>query len=371
MVTRNYRIWDPPVYPSFVKTQRARFLHYSLIVSTLGAVLIAIPNYDSAAYFVVGILAALALYGIVGIRLNQVGRYDIAGWLLILLVAAAINANLIDGAGLHDPAIAALPLLILLFAVLFNRIWIFFAAGLTILSVFTVYFLNLAGVIDPGYEPTLARAAIISVLMAATSLVLWLFAGSWIKTVEFLRESYDRTLEGWVKALEFKDPATSGHVREVVDLTERLAVKLGCTEDEVLHIRRGALLHDIGKIGIPDRILSKNGPLSEDEWNVMREHPSLAREFLSGIPFLASAMTIPYSHHERWNGEGYPEGLQGEAIPLAARIFAVVDVWHALGEDRPYRRAWTRAEIADYIRSNAGSLFDPVVVHYFMEIIEA
>jgi putative nucleotidyltransferase with HDIG domain len=319
---------------------------------------------------VVGVLLVLAVFGVIGIRLNQTGRFDLAGWTLIFLVLAAINVNLIDGAGLHDPAIVALPLLILLFAVLFDRNWIFLAAALTVASVFTVYLLHYFELVAFDYRPTLERAVIISILLLASAMVLWLFAGSWEQSVSYLRESYDRTLEGWVKALEFKDPATSSHVLEVVELTGRLAEKLGCGEEEVRHIRRGALLHDIGKIGVPDQILAKTGPLSEEEWKVMREHPALAREFLSGIPFLASAMTIPYSHHERWNGDGYPLGLRGEEIPLAARIFAVVDVWHALGEDRPYRRAWTKTEISDYIRANAGTMFDPIVVHFFMELVE-
>ncbi|MRR13393.1 HD domain-containing protein, partial [bacterium] len=156
-----------------------------------------------------------------------------------------------------------------------------------------------------------------------------------------LRCAYDATLEGWSLALELRDEETSGHTERAAALAVELAELLGIPESQLSHVRRGALLHDIGKMAVPDSILRKPGSLTEEEWAVMRRHPEYARTFLSQIEYLEPALDIPYSHHERWNGSGYPQGLKGEDIPLPARIFAVIDVFDALTSDRPYRKAWT------------------------------
>ncbi|MCD6576730.1 MAG: GAF domain-containing protein [Anaerolineaceae bacterium] len=185
-----------------------------------------------------------------------------------------------------------------------------------------------------------------------------------------LVNAYDTTIEGWARTLELRDRETEGHSQRVMDLTMRLSRKLGIPEDEIKHIQRGALLHDIGKMGIPDKILLKKGPLTEEEWVVMRKHPQFARDMLSAIPFLEKAIDIPYYHHERWDGTGYPCGLRGEDIPLSARIFAIVDVWDALRSDRPYRKAWTDEEALNEIKRGNGTHFDPVVVKAFMEVID-
>ncbi len=182
--------------------------------------------------------------------------------------------------------------------------------------------------------------------------------------------AYETTLEGWAKALEMRDAETYGHTQRVLDLTLRLAQALSVPAEELPHIRRGVLLHDIGKFAIPDEILHKPGPLEPQEWEIMRRHPQLAAEMLSEIEFLKPALVIPLYHHERWDGTGYPFGLKGEQIPLAARIFAVVDVWDALTNDRPYHRAISREEALAYIRSQAGTHFDPQVVEVFLELIE-
>lgn len=184
-----------------------------------------------------------------------------------------------------------------------------------------------------------------------------------------LKQSYDATIAGWSRALDLRDHETEGHSERVTELTLRLARLMGVPEDQMEHIRRGALLHDIGKMGVPDHILLKPGPLSVDEWSIMRQHPVYAFRWLSAIPFLQPALDIPYAHHERWDGSGYPRGLHGEQIPLAARIFAVVDVWDALRSDRPYRSAWTEEQTIAYLRSLAGTHFDPQVVAAFLEMI--
>jgi putative nucleotidyltransferase with HDIG domain len=183
-----------------------------------------------------------------------------------------------------------------------------------------------------------------------------------------LTQAYDTTLEGWSRAMDLRDKETEGHTQRVTDLTARLARELGVPDADLVHMRRGALLHDIGKMGVPDGILLKPGPLTDAEWAVMRKHPVHAYELLLPIAYLRPALDIPYCHHEKWDGTGYPRGLKGEGIPLAARIFTVVDVWDALTSDRPYRPAWTRDLALDYIRQEAGKSFDPKVVEVFIRL---
>ena len=184
-----------------------------------------------------------------------------------------------------------------------------------------------------------------------------------------LRLAYDTTIEGWARALELRDKETEGHTRRVTDMTVRLARVMGIDDEALVHIRRGALLHDIGKMGVPDHILLKPGKLSEAEWEAMREHPSHALTMLSPITFLRPALEIPYCHHEKWDGSGYPRGLKGEAIPLAARIFSLVDVWDALSYDRPYRRAWSQDKVISYLRERAGIDFDPGITEVFLRML--
>jgi len=181
--------------------------------------------------------------------------------------------------------------------------------------------------------------------------------------------AYDTTLEGWSRALDLRDKETEGHTQRVTEMTLRLARAAGTFgEDELVNARRGALLHDIGKMGIPDSILLKPGPLTDDEWIVMRKHPVYAYELLMPIPFLRSALDIPYCHHEKWDGTGYPRGLRGELIPLAARLFAVVDVWDALRSDRPYRPGWPEDKVREHIRAGAGAHFEPRAVEIFLDV---
>jgi HD-GYP domain-containing protein (c-di-GMP phosphodiesterase class II)/DNA-binding response OmpR family regulator len=187
-----------------------------------------------------------------------------------------------------------------------------------------------------------------------------------IKSAMDLSVAYDATLEGWSRALELRERETAGHSHRVVEMTLALAREMNFPELALPHIRRGALLHDIGKMGVPDRILLKEGPLDEDEWLVMRQHPIYAYQLLSRIPYLQPALDIPLYHHEWWSGGGYPKGLVGEKIPLGARIFALVDVWDALTMDRPYRPAWSESKTLDYLQEQAGTHFDPQVVETFM-----
>jgi HD-GYP domain-containing protein (c-di-GMP phosphodiesterase class II) len=184
-----------------------------------------------------------------------------------------------------------------------------------------------------------------------------------------LVNAYDATIEGWSAALDLRDKETEGHSQRVTEMSIQLARTLGIGEAELVHVRRGALLHDMGKMGIPDSILLKPDALTDEEWVIMRQHPQHAFDLLSPIAYLKPALDIPYSHHEKWDGSGYPRGLKGEQIPLVARIFAVVDVWDALLSERPYRMAWTKEKTLEHVRAGAGSHFDPAVVEAFMNLI--
>jgi PAS domain S-box-containing protein len=181
-----------------------------------------------------------------------------------------------------------------------------------------------------------------------------------------LMQAYDATIEGWSQAMDLRDKETQGHTLRVAEYTVRLARAISMREDEIVHVRRGALLHDIGKLGVPDTILFKPSRPTEEEWGILRQHPQFAHDMLSPIAYLRLALDIPYCHHEKWDGTGYPRGLKGEQIPLPARIFSVVDVWDALISDRPYRPAWPREKALNYIREQSGKFFDPEAVNMFL-----
>ncbi len=184
-----------------------------------------------------------------------------------------------------------------------------------------------------------------------------------------LQLAFNSTLAGWARALELRDRETEGETQNSADLAMRLAQMLGESDDDLTHLYRGAILHDVGMISIPDGILLKRGPLTSEEWAIIRKHPQVAFDILSPVLFLRPALDIPHCHHECWDGSGYPRALKGEHIPLAARIFAVVDVWTALRSDRPYRKAWTDADADDYLRKQSGKQFDPAVIQAFFRLI--
>jgi HD-GYP domain-containing protein (c-di-GMP phosphodiesterase class II) len=178
--------------------------------------------------------------------------------------------------------------------------------------------------------------------------------------------AYDATIEGLTRALDLRDKETEEHTRRVSDITVDLAVRLGREDADLVHVRRGAILHDIGKVAIPDRILFKPGPLTEDEWKIMRQHPGIAVDLLSSVSYLTPALAIPHWHHEKWDGSGYPDQLRGREIPFSARLFALVDVYDALTSNRSYRSAWSKNETLQYIESQSGRHFDPALVPEFV-----
>ena len=184
-----------------------------------------------------------------------------------------------------------------------------------------------------------------------------------------LASAYDATIEGWSRALDLRDKETEGHTQRVTEMTLKLAQAMGFMELDLVQIRRGALLHDIGKMGVPDKILLKPDRLTDAEWKVMKNHPQLAFDLLQPIAYLQSALEIPYCHHEKWDGSGYPRALSGAQIPLQARLFAIVDVWDAITSDRPYRKGWSRKKALKYIQDQSGKHFDPQVVEIFLREI--
>jgi HD-GYP domain-containing protein (c-di-GMP phosphodiesterase class II) len=209
--------------------------------------------------------------------------------------------------------------------------------------------------------------------VAASALLIFLVSRRYLDragtAAAELQHAYDATLAGWAAALDLRDHSTAEHTQRVTELTVALAARFGYAGDALEDVRRGATLHDIGKMGVPDHILGKAGPLTDDEWREMRRHPDLAVDMLRGIDYLAPALPIPWCHHEKWDGSGYPRGLAGEQIPLEARLFAVVDVFDAVTSERPYRSPMTDADALALIQDGAGSHFDPRVVAAFLELV--
>jgi HD-GYP domain-containing protein (c-di-GMP phosphodiesterase class II) len=360
----------PPKSNNYAQTQRIRILHVMLLAALVGALYFALQN------IVLGdIPSAISLFllggiSLVALALNRSQHFQLAAFMFGAAVLGVLDYALFEGrAGLYDPGIVVYPIFILCTTFLFKRQGFVLAIFFSIASVALLYWLEINRIFKPFYPSSPNHVVGLSVLFVITALITWIVGETWESHLKHLQESYDLTLKGWAKALEYRDGETEGHSQRVTELCVALARKLGIRDEEILNIQRGALVHDIGKMAIPDRILFKPGPLDETEWAMMKQHPALARELISGIPFLQPAMAIPYSHHEYWDGSGYPNGLKGEEIPLAARIFTVIDQWDALRSDRPYRKAWTTESVTDYLRKNRGKIFDPRIVDAFLAVI--
>jgi HD-GYP domain-containing protein (c-di-GMP phosphodiesterase class II) len=323
------------------------------------------------AYQLAAILFIIAGFCLVGLYLNHKLYQNAAAIILCTLIFLAMGFNLVDGAALHDPGVAAYPIFILCITFFFGYWAIAISALASVASVVSVYWMAVYGIIDPKLDPTLNRVLILSILYIATACLAWIIKSIWDETTSHLVQSYELTLQGWARALEHRDGETEGHCRRVTDLTIDLGTRFGLDKNEITNLRRGAYMHDIGKMAIPDSILFKPGPLDEDEWDVMKQHPVIAFEIISKIPFLQPAVAIPHYHHENWDGSGYPEGLKGTEIPFAARIFTVVDHWDALSSDRPYRKAWPTEKIKTHMKENSGKIYDPVILSEFLDMINS
>jgi len=359
------------------KQQRSRMFNIVTWTVLLAATLFGFLNITFQTWESVIALFGLALFCIPLLILNSKGHNTIAGILLCSLVLVVINLSLYDGDGILDSGILAMPGLILFGALLLGKRYgpLFFIA--TIASLFLMVYLEMEGYIHPTIHPArYSDLYPIGILLLIASLLVWVIVNNYENNLDRVKDAnielslnYDLTIKAMAKVLEYRDLETAGHSSRVVKLCTQLAIILGCNEKEVEHIQRGALLHDIGKLAIPDDILLKPGKLTEKEFKIMQKHPEYGREFLKGISFLEPTVPIVYSHHERWDGNGYPDGLKEEQIPLSARIFSVVDNWDALNSDRPYRKAWARGEVVNYIAENAGIMFDPNITKRFLEMI--
>jgi len=369
MLKRALRIFTPPKYDSIEHTQKAGFLHYALLVTAGTCIALAILN----AFEVTNLDIYLFLMGTICflcVPLNQMGYYTPVATFVSTLLLLIITYSLTEGIGLQDAGLMVYPVYMVFTTYLLGKKTAIFTVVLSILSAALVYAIERMGRLNPAatYEAE-KQLIVVFIFIVAAGALLWVVVDNWEKIVKNLRTTYDMTLSGWSRTLELRDHETEGHSRRVVELTVELAKRVGVQRGELEHIRHGALLHDIGKMAVPDSILLKPGKLTEQEWEVVRQHPVHARNLLKDIPYLKPALDIPYSHHERWDGSGYPQGTTGAEIPLPARVFAVVDVWDALISDRPYRNAWSETQARDYIREQAGKQFDPQVVSLFLELL--
>lgn len=315
----------------------------------------------------------LALY------LNAKGYYNAAAAITSILMLFAAVFDLFEQGSLHDDmGIVAIPVVVAVCSLFFGKRGIYIFSTLSILSIIIIGYLEINKILKPTLLLTTDVGDVVTVviLILSVSILVWVIIDNAEKNLQRIKKhenevrvSYELTLEGLVKALEFRDGETEGHSRRVVELSVMLAERLGLTGDDLFKIKRGALLHDIGKLAIPDNILLKPGPLDDKEWSVMRQHPIYSMKILSDIPFLQSCMCIPYCHHENWDGTGYPRGLKGVEIPLYARIFTVIDHWEALNSDRPYRKAWLWENVLNYLKENRGKIYDPQIVDIFLNMI--
>lgn len=350
--------------------QNAILLHRMLFAGGLAGLLLAAINFSGGdaqegTAFILLTGACLA-----GLYLNALGRYRLSALLLCGATLAVIDYVLFDAAGLRDSGVAAFPIFILCTAFLFDRQGVWWGTLLSLASVAGLYVLQVAGWYHPSSPARPLTLLVLSIIFAIFGLVAAGVRSAWDAHLNLLRESYDLTLQGWSKALEYRDGETEGHCQRVAKLCVDLARRLGHPEAEIADMQRGAYLHDIGKMAIPDRVLYKPGPLDAEERALMQQHTILAERMLADIPFLRPALIIPTAHHEYWDGSGYPRGLRGEAIPAAARIFTVIDHWDALLSDRPYRKAWELERVVAYLRDNSGKLYDPRVVAAFLDMVQ-
>lgn len=339
-----------------------------VVLTSVGIGILALPWVSNLGNHLLGVVVAVGI----ALAVEFVSRRNtlLSVLVMIFFTWAAISSLVFFSGGSESPFFIVFLAVVLLSSVFLGRLGGVISLGLTVLSALAILRLEADGVQLPlNIQYDISDQWIVlgmSFFIVFGSSVLM---SNTIQLTTELQDSYDQTLMGYARALEARDGNTREHSDRVVALTMQLALQYGFSNGQLEAIRRGALLHDIGKIGISDGILRKPESLSDAERGEMRKHPEIARNLLAGIKFLEGSVSIPIFHHERWDGSGYPQGLKGEDIPLEARIFAVVDVWDALTSKRPYREAWDSAKARAYLREHAGTLFDPEVVERFLKLI--
>ena len=359
--------------------QKKRILQVVTWIILLAAILFGFLNMTFRTWESVIALFSLALFCIPILVLNSKGYHSIAEILLCFIVLVVIDISLYDGDGILDSGILAMPALILFGALLLGKRYVPLFLIATITSLFLLVYLEMDGYVHPTiHAARYSDLYSIGILLCVVSWLVWVIVNNYEENLNRVKDAnielslnYDLTIRAMAKALEYRDLETAGHSTRVVELSTQVASSLGFSPREIEHLKRGALLHDIGKLAIADSILLKPGKLTAEEIKIMQRHPEYGREFLEGISFLEPAIAIVYSHHERWDGNGYPTGLKGEQIPLSARIFSIIDNWDALTSDRPYRKRWAREKVVNYIAENAGSMFDPNITKRFLEMISS
>ncbi len=363
---------------AFEQNQRTRTLSIVIWIVFFASLILATFDLQFHTWRSVIASYAMAALCIPTLIVNRRGRYRLAAAGLSFIVLVALTVNVLDGDGIRDPGIMAYPIFVAVGTLFFGRRAAPHFAAAAAVSVAIVVAGELLGWIHPTIGPTRVSILIPMVTLLGTSgAIVWVIVRNMEKDLELavaseaeLSKNYDLTLEAWAKVMEYRDRETEGHSRRLMVLSTRLAHALGLPEAEMVQLQRGALLHDIGKLAIPDEILLKPGSLNDDEQRIMQKHPVYAKQMLAGIPFLAPAVAVAYSHHERWDGQGYPERLKGEEIPLSARLFAVIDTWDALNSERVYRPAWQLEKVKEYLRENAGVRFDPHIVDVFLKMMQ-
>lgn len=372
-----WKLFRPDVLTSYELAQRKRTLAIMLRVILIAGIALFLVNLYIGAWDIAVALFAMSVFCIPALWLNSRGHYMLSASLPLILTLLVANYNLYASGGLQDSGMLAFPMIIIVGSLFFGRRAIPVLALASIGSLAVLAYLEINGHFSPAPAVTDAGFCLSAVVLLMTSSALvWVILRNTENNITHIRkaeaellETYDLTLTGLAKALEFRDSETEGHSRRVVDLSIRLAREMKCSEAEVEQIQRGALIHDIGKMAVPDHILSKPGPLDADERKIMEQHTVYAKEMLGSISFLQPASIISYCHHERWDGLGYPQGLKGYDIPRAARLFSVVDQWDALSSERPYHKAWSKEKIMAYVSENSGKRFDPQVVEAFLRIV--
>lgn len=358
-------------------------IYVVLIVALPAFAISAFSMYASKSWAAFVVMSAVYL-GMIALALFKKIDFRLRAWVLITLgyVMAAVNLWYFGSAGSARVYLLALP--ILGFILIGTRTgWVTTAFSALLYAVFCLldYYailsprllpldtFDLLNWVTTGFTMMMLLVIIVILLIRMYRFLINTLRKERVLSAE-LEQTYDATLEGWATALEYRDLETAGHCHRVSAITKRLAEADGTGALDIMDVHRGSLLHDVGKMGIPDSVLLKPGKLTDEEFKQMQQHTTYAYELLSHIPYLKHALDIPYCHHEKWDGSGYPRGLKGTDIPLSARIFSVVDVYDALISDRPYRKAWQEEKAIEYIKERSGKDFDPAVVQAFVKLSE-